>query len=128
MATLDDTTSPTGRSIAARQVQGTTVYNTALEKLGTIHDVMIDKASGRIAYAILSHGGFLGVGDRYFPLPWEKLRYDTEMGGYVVDIDRDVLEGAPSYTDPATAAWHDDSWGRDIYTHYGVNPFWDLVP
>lgn len=125
---LDDTTNTTGRSIAARQVQGTTVYNTALEKLGTIHDVMIDKASGRIAYAILSHGGFLGVGDRYFPLPWEKLNYDTEMGGYVVDIDRDVLEGAPSYTDPATAAWHDDSWGRDIYTHYGVSPFWDMMP
>jgi sporulation protein YlmC with PRC-barrel domain len=128
MATIDDTTNPSGRMIAAKQVQGTTVYNIALEKLGSIQDVMIDKASGRIAYAVLSFGGFLGVGDRYYPLPWEKLTYDTEMGGYVVDVDRSVLEGAPSYTDPAAASWHDDSWGRDIYTHYGVNPFWDLVP
>jgi sporulation protein YlmC with PRC-barrel domain len=128
MASLDDTTNPSGRMIAAKQVQGTTVYNIGLEKLGSIHDVMIDKATGRIAYAVLSYGGFLGVGDKYYPLPWEKLRYETEMGGYVVDIDRDVLEGAPSYTDSATAAWHDDNWGRDIYTHYGVNPFWDVMP
>ncbi len=55
---------------------------------------MIDKASGRIAYAVLSFGGFLGIGDRYYPLPWEKLNYNTEMGGYVVDIDRETLEGA----------------------------------
>jgi sporulation protein YlmC with PRC-barrel domain len=98
MASLDDITNTSGRLIAARQVQGTTVYNAALEKLGTVEDVMIDKAAGRIAYAVLSFGGFLGVGDRYYPLPWEKLAYNSEVGGYVVDIDRDVLEGAPSYT------------------------------
>ena len=80
-------------------MQDTTVYNAALEKLGSVQDVMIDKSTGRIAYAILSFDGFLGVGDRYYPLPWEKLRYNTEISGYVVDIDRDVLEGAPSYTD-----------------------------
>jgi sporulation protein YlmC with PRC-barrel domain len=124
MAGLDDTTNPSGRLIAAKQVQNATVYNTALEKLGTIEDVMIDKETGRVAYAILSHGGFLGIGDQYYPLPWEKLHYDLEMGGYIVDISQDVLQGAPSYTDEATAAWHDDDWGRSIYAHYGVEPFW----
>jgi len=124
MASLDDTTNPSGRLIAAKQVQNTTVYNTALEKLGTIEDVMIDKQTGRIAYAILAHGGFLGIGDQYYPLPWEKLQYNREIGGYVVDISQDVLQGAPSYTDEATAAWHDDAWGRNIYAHYGVEPFW----
>ncbi len=94
MASLDDTTDTSGNLIAAKQVQGTTVYNTALEKLGTLHDLMINKLNGRIAYAILSFGGFLGIGDKYHPLPWEKLRYDTEMGGYIVEIDRDVLDGA----------------------------------
>ncbi len=89
---------------------------------------MIDKASGRIAYAVLSFGGFLGIGDRYYPLPWEKLTYNTEVGGYVVDIDRETLEGAPSYTDTATAAWDDEAWGRDVYAHYGVPPFWDVMP
>jgi sporulation protein YlmC with PRC-barrel domain len=131
MASLDDTTNPQGdrasHLIAAKQVQGTPVYNTALEKLGSVEDVMIDKATGRIAYAVLSFGGFLGIGDRFYPLPWEKLAYNAEMGGYVVDIDRDVLEGAPSYTDEATAAWHDVDWGRDVYAHYGVHPFWDIA-
>ena len=99
MASLDDTTDPSGPLIAARQVQGTAVYDTALEQLGSVEDLMIDKATGRIAYAVLSHGGFLGIGDRSHKLPWEKLSYNTEIGGYIVDIDRDVLEGAPS---PAT--------------------------
>jgi sporulation protein YlmC with PRC-barrel domain len=128
MASLDDTTDPSGHLIAAKQVQGTTVYNTGLEKLGSVEDVMIDKATGRIAYAILSFGGFLGIGDRYYPLPWEKLTYNTEVGGYVVDIDREVLEGAPSYTDEAAAGWNDEAWGRGVYTHYGVHPFWDIAP
>ena len=128
MASLDNTTATSGRLIAAAQVQGTAVYNAALEKLGTLEDVMIDKETGRIAYAVLSFGGFLGIGDRYYPLPWEKLGYSTEMGGYVVDIDRDGLEGAPSYTDAAAVEWNDEAWRRDVYTYYGVHPFWDLAP
>jgi hypothetical protein len=85
---------------------------------------MIDKASGRIAYAVLSFGGFLGIGDRYYPLPWEKLDYNSELNGYVVDIDRETLEGAPSYSDTKTAAWDDETWGQDVYAHYGLPPFW----
>jgi sporulation protein YlmC with PRC-barrel domain len=72
MASLDDTTDPSGHLIAANKVQGTTVYNTKLEKLGLVEDVMIDKASGRIAYAVLSFGGFLGIGDKFYPLPLGK--------------------------------------------------------
>jgi sporulation protein YlmC with PRC-barrel domain len=128
MASLDDTNDTGGKLIAAQKVQGASVYNAALEKLGTVEDIMIDKASGRIAYAILSFGGFLGIGDRYYPLPWERLHYSAELGGYVVDIDREVLEGAPSYSDIKAAAWDDDAWGRDVYAHYGVPPFWDLAP
>lgn len=128
MANLADTTDPTGHLIAANQVQGTMVYNTKLEKLGSVEDVMIDKVSGRIAYAILTFGGFLGIGDKYYPLPWEKLSYSTELGGYVVDVDRETLEGAPSYSDAATASWHDEAWGKDIYAHYGVAPYWGVMP
>jgi sporulation protein YlmC with PRC-barrel domain len=125
MASLDDTTNPSGHLIAAKQVQGTTVYTSGLEKLGSVEDVMIDKATGRIAYAVLSFGGFLGIGDRFYPLPWEKLTYSTEMGGYVVDVDRGMLEGAPSYTDTATA---DEAWSQDVYAYYGVHPFWNITP
>jgi hypothetical protein len=123
MASLDDTQNPSGHLIAASKVQGTTVYNAAMEKLGSVEDVMIDKASGRIAYAILSFGGFLGIGDKFFPLPWEKLSYNQEMGGYIVDIDRDTLEGAPSYTDAATATWSDEAWHREVHSHYGSDPY-----
>ena len=84
---------------------------------------MLDTACGRIAYAVLSFGGFLGFGDRHYPLPWEKLVYNDELGGYIVDIDRETMEGAPSYTDEATASWDDETWSRDVYAHYGMPPF-----
>ncbi len=75
MAELDP--SQTGGSlIAASKVNGTTVYNTAGEKLGSVYDVMIDKRSGKAAYAIMSFGGFLSIGDSYHPLPWQSLTYD----------------------------------------------------
>jgi sporulation protein YlmC with PRC-barrel domain len=128
MASLDDATNPSGNLVAARQVQGATVYNTGLENLGTIEDVMIDKTTGRVAYAVLSFGGFLGIGDRHYPLPWAKLEYNAEIGGYVVDIARDAFKGAPSYTDEATAGWDDEAWHRGVHAHYGVPPFWDLMP
>jgi sporulation protein YlmC with PRC-barrel domain len=128
MASLDDTTNPSGHLIAANQVQGTAVYNHAQEKLGSVEDVMIDKASGRIVYAVLSFGGFLGIGDRYYPLPWEKLSYDTELGGYVVDLDKDRLEGAPSYSDEAAASWNDEAWSRNVSSYYGTRPYWDVMP
>jgi sporulation protein YlmC with PRC-barrel domain len=128
MATLEDTTNPTGRLIGADQVQGSTVYDTAGEKLGSVEDVMLDKVSGRIAYAVLSFGGFLGIGDRYYPLPWEKLRYDTNRSGYVVDVDRSLIEGAPSYADDEPATWSDRAWGDRVSNYYGARPFWDVMP
>jgi sporulation protein YlmC with PRC-barrel domain len=128
MATLEDTTNPTGRLIGADQVQGSTVYDTAGQRLGSVEDVMLDKVSGRVAYAVLSFGGFLGIGDRYYPLPWEKLRYDTGLSGYVVDIDRTMLEGAPSYADDEPASWSDRAWGDRVSNYYGARPFWDIMP
>jgi sporulation protein YlmC with PRC-barrel domain len=128
MATLDDTTNPSGRLIGADQVQGTSVYNLGGEKLGSVEDVMIDKVSGRIAYAVLTFGGFFGMGGRYYPLPWEKLNYDVNMGGYVVDVDRRTLEGAPSYADEQQAFWDDRAWGQRVSDYYGSRPYWDIAP
>ena len=128
MASLDDPTNPSGHLIAAKSVLGSEVFSIELEKLGSIEDIMIDKATGRIAYAVMSHGGFFGIGDRYYPLPWEKLRYDVDMDGYIADVGHDILQGAPSYTDASAAEWHDDAWRRGIYSYYGVHPFWDVMP
>jgi sporulation protein YlmC with PRC-barrel domain len=118
MAHVDNPSDTGGRLIAASKVNGTNVYNTAGEKLGSVYDVMLDKISGRAEYAILSFGGFLGIGDKYHPLPWSQLRYDTGQGGYVVNLDRSRLEGAPTYSASEMGVW-DDLRGRDIDAYYG---------
>lgn len=118
MASLNDPSDTRGRLIAASQVNGTTVYNRAGEKLGSIYDVMLDKMSGKAEYAIMSFGGFLGIGDTYHPLPWRTLIYDPGQGGYVVDIDRRRLEGAPSYSATDTNLWDDPAYGRRVSDYY----------
>ena len=88
-------TDETSALISSDKVEGTAVYNREGEKLGSINSVMIDKVSGKVAYAVMSFGGFLGMGDRYHPLPWHVLTYDTAQGGYVIDLDPGMLEGGP---------------------------------
>ena len=117
MAQVDNPSDTGGRLIAASKVSGTTVYNTSGEKLGSVYDVMLDKASGRAEYAILSFGGFLGIGDKYYPLPWGQLKYDTDQGGYVVNLDRSRLEGAPAYAASEVDMW-DDTRARNVDTYY----------
>ncbi len=90
-------TDETDRLIASNKVEGTAVYNRQGEKLGEVYNFMVRKRSGEVAYAVMSFGGFLGIGQKYHPLPWEVLTYDTGKKGYVVDADRDRLMGAPSH-------------------------------
>src|ERR671926_529074 len=97
----------TDRLISSSKVEGTAVYNTQGERLGTVSNFMVDKFTGQVAYAVLSFGGFLGLGESYHPLPWKVLTYDTKMGGYVVDLDKSKLEGAPSYTSGSEPNWGD---------------------
>ena len=118
MATVQDPTDTRGRLIAASNVNGTSVYNTAGDKLGSIYDVMLNKSSGQTEYAVLSFGGFLGIGEKYHPLPWNTLKYDTGLGGYVLGISRERLEGAPVYGADEMARW-DDAWDRRISDYYG---------
>ena len=111
---IDETT----RLIASNKVEGTAVYNQEGEHLGSVYNFMVDKVSGQVAYAVMSFGGFLGLGDSYHPLPWKALRYDTKLGGYVVDLDRDRLAGAPSYRggeDP----FADPAFGPKLTDYYG---------
>jgi hypothetical protein len=118
MATLNNPSETTGRLIAASMVNGTSVYNLAGEKLGSVHDVLLDKMSGKAEFAIMSFGGFLGIGDRYHPLPWRILDYDPALGGYKVDIDRRRLEGAPSYSASEFGLWDDPVHGRRVSDYY----------
>ena len=105
--------------IGSDKVEGTAVYNTKDEKLGTIDRVMIDKTSGHVAYAVMSFGGFLGIGDRHHPLPWGVLRYDPDKGGYIVNLDRETLEGAPTIAATDTRFdWNDRAWNRRVHDYY----------
>lgn len=87
----------TNSLISADKVQGTAVYQGDGERVGTIDSLMIDKRSGKVEYAVMSFGGFLGIGERYHPLPWDSLCYDTDKGGYNVGVSADALRGGPSY-------------------------------
>src|SRR6267154_6694474 len=87
----------TSSLISSGKVEGTVVYNRKGDRLGTLNHLMIDKVSGHVEYAVISFGGFLGIGESYHPLPWPALTYDPHMGGYVIDTDRDTLGQAPYY-------------------------------
>lgn len=109
----------TNNLIASDKVEGTSVYNRSGEKLGTVHHFMVGKRNGKVSYAVMSFGGFLGIGESYHPLPWEALTYDTDLNGYVVDLDKERLTGAPSYAqgnDPT----YDRAYGTQIYGYYGL--------
>lgn len=124
---VTDPGSTSGHLIAASKVNGTSVYNPAGEKLGSIYDVMVNKTSGTAEYAVLSFGGFLGIGNDYYPLPWKVLKYDRNQGGYIVDIDKRRLEGAPSYAANETGSWGDATWGRRVDDYYGVPGTWGRI-
>jgi len=109
----------TARLIASNKVEGTPVYDGQGAHLGSIYNLMIDKHTGEVAYAVMSFGGFLRIGERYHPIPWKKLNYDTRQGGYIADVDRTQLEGAPTYG-PGEDPWTDPAYGRSIYSYYGV--------
>jgi sporulation protein YlmC with PRC-barrel domain len=118
MASINSPADTSGTLIAASKVNGTAVYNTSGEKLGSIYDVMLEKMSGKASYAIMSFGGFLGMGEQYHPLPWDQLTYDQGQGGYVVNLDRQRLEGAPVYSAGDLNTW-DDRRARDVDAYYG---------
>jgi uncharacterized protein YrrD len=121
---MSDATSITsGTLIASEKVNGTNVFNLAGDTLGSIDDIMIDKVSGRAMYAVMSFGGFLGMGEKYHPLPWATLNYDARKGGYVVNLDKKQLEGAPNYDRGSEFEWT-AAYGRKVDSYYNVPSYW----
>jgi hypothetical protein len=109
----------TNQLIASDKVEGTAVYGGDREKIGSVYTLMIDKVSGQVSYAVVRFGGFLGIGDDYYPLPWKSLTYDTSLGGYLVSVTRDQLDDAPRYRENERP-WDRPDYGRSIYDYYGV--------
>lgn len=112
--------------ISSRRVEGTPVYDRAGHKLGTIHSVMIEKTSGRVAYAVLAFGGVLGIGEHVHPIPWEVLTYDVERDGYAVDLSRDSLRNAPTLRLDEADRPHDPAMDRNMSEYYGTMNWWGL--
>ena len=105
--------------IASDRVEGTKVYNHEGERLGTIERFMVGKRSGKAEYAVLSFGGLFGLGDRHYPLPWDVLDYEVDKGGYVVDLTKEQIEGAPSYHRDEAEPAFDRSYNEQVYSYYG---------
>jgi len=113
-------TRETGSLIGSDKVEGTAVYGANDTKIGSIERVMIDKMSGRVSYAVLSFGGFLGIGDDHYPLPWQSLKYDTSLGGYRTGITETQLKGAPKYGNDNAWNWSDPDLTRAVNDYYGA--------
>jgi PRC-barrel domain protein len=109
--------------IGSDKVEGTAVYGADSEKIGEIERVMIDKISGKVAYAVLSFGGFLGIGEDYYPVPWATLKYDTKLGGYVTGLTKAQLDKAPKYSESTGWNWNREN-DRRVYDYYRVSPYW----
>jgi hypothetical protein len=119
MATTIDSRQETVSLIGSDKVQGTNVYGVDDKKIGSVQRVMIDKISGKVAYAVISFGGFLGMGEDYYPLPWPNLKYDTRLEGYRVGVTEDQLKGAPKFNRNTDWNWSDRGRDREIYDYYG---------
>ena len=119
----DATVKETHDLIASDKVVGTDVYGPDRQRIGSIKRIMLEKRSGRAAYAVLSFGGFLGIGDDYYPLPWTSLAYDETLGGFVTNVTKAQLENAPSYPEGEDFSWTPDN-GRKIYEYYHVPTYW----
>lgn len=105
--------------VSSDRVNGTHVYNPNGEKLGTIDSLIIDKLTGKVRYAVMEFGGFLGIGSDLYPLPWDSLKYDPAQGGYIVSVTKERLENAPHF-EGGTLPEYTDDYGRRVYDHYGV--------
>jgi sporulation protein YlmC with PRC-barrel domain len=125
----NDMTTSSGHTsaILASKVKGTAVYNEIGDRIGTVEDVVLDKQTNQILFAALGFGGVLGLGEKYYPVPWSMLDYDEDRGGYIVPLDKDTLKSAPAY-DLKDLTRHDGSLGgirQTTYDYYKIDRDWN---
>lgn len=109
--------------ISSEDVQGTDVYSSSTrEKIGSIDHLMIDKVSGRVTYAVMNFGGFLGLGESAYPLPWSALKYDTRLEGYTTGVTEEQLRGAPDFSEES---WANRDWETRLHDNYRAPYYWN---
>lgn len=116
---------PGPRVMAADTLEGNSVKNTANENLGEIEHIMLDVPTGRVAYAVLSCGGFLGMGEKLFAIPWSALTLDTADKCFRLDVDKEKLKKAPGFDKDHWPSMADETWARNVHTYYGARHYWD---
>ncbi|HTS32035.1 MAG TPA: PRC-barrel domain-containing protein [Bryobacteraceae bacterium] len=113
------------RVLSASTLEGDKVENQAGEDVGKIDEIMIDIPSGKVAYAVLSFGGVLGMGGKLFAVPWSALTVDQDNKCFILDVDKQTLETAPGFDKNHWPDMADRTWGSQIYRHYGAEPYWE---
>ena len=113
------------RVLAASTLAGDQVQNSAGEDLGKVDEIMIDIPAGKVAYAVLSFGGFLGMGNKLFAVPWNALKLDEDKKHFILDVDKKKLENAPGFDKDNWPDMADTSWGTRIFSYYGAEPYWE---
>ena len=113
------------RTLSAGTLVGDDVITRSGEKLGTVKEIMLDLDSGRIAYVVLSSGGFLGIGDKLFAVPWEAVEVDGASHTLVFDITRERLDQAPGFDKENWPDFADSGWGASVHEFYGTRPYWE---
>jgi sporulation protein YlmC with PRC-barrel domain len=112
--------------MAADTLQGDDVVNAQGEDLGVIKSIMIDVPSGRVAYAVLSSGGFLGIGDKLFAIPWNALTLDADNKCFVLNIDKERLKNAPGFDKDHWPSMADQRWATEVHSYYQTRPYWEI--
>ena len=114
-----NTTTDRNLLLSSGSLKNTKIVNLDGEDIGTLDEIMLHAGSGDVAYAVVSFGGFLGMGDKLFAVPWNALTVDTDEHRLVLDADRKRLENAPGFDKDAWPTTADESWMTDLHTHYG---------
>ena len=124
-AEIRDANGPGPRIMDAKTLIGDSVVNNAGDDLGKIEAIMLDVTTGRIAYAVLSFGGFLGMGNKLFAIPWSALTLDADEQCFILNVAKDVLDGAPGFDKDHWPAMADPTWASELHSYYKAAPYWD---
>ncbi|MGQ0594195.1 MAG: PRC-barrel domain-containing protein [Gammaproteobacteria bacterium] len=124
--TEGDSSGPGPRIMAADTLEGNNVVNSEGETLGEIKHIMVDVPQGRVAYAVLSFGGFLGVGDKLFAIPWSALTLDADNHNFILDVPEQRLKDAPGFDKDHWPTMADERWASQVHSYYHSRPYWEV--
>ena len=111
--------------LKASSMIGTNVVSPSGDNLGDVKEVVIDPRSGKVAYAVISFGGFLGMGEKLFAVPFSALKYNVEKNEYALDVSKERLKNAPGFDPDHWPAMSDEKWNREVYKYYERSPYWE---